>query len=186
MNKALDSEEYKRHREALERRHEATRRYGLEADRAGEVWELVKLEVQFTAGWEAAMSLANLAHSWMTKRNPHYLDLALAYCHQNEIPPTPTLWRLLGELAEMRMNGDEPPGEAKPILERQAKASTLMLMANLIYHGDTLEAAASKAASQHAKRHPGLKAYKASTLEKYYVDEWRKGKSLDDRKRPSW
>ncbi|HCE38789.1 MAG: hypothetical protein CL549_04355 [Alcanivorax sp.] len=173
MNKALESEQFKHHLEALDRKYDIKQRHGFEVRKGWKEYEYVKLEVQFTAGWDAAMALAGLVYSWMTKRNPHYLDLAMTYCRQHEIPPTPTLWRLLGELAEMRINGDSLPGTPEKIIKEKAASAILILMANLIYHGDTLESAASKAAAEYKRRYPQLKPYKASSLERKYTDEWR-------------
>lgn len=174
MNKALESEQFKHHLKALDREYEIKKRHGFEVRKGWKEYEYVKLEVQFTAGWDAGMAVGNLAYRWMTERNPHYLDLAMTFCHQHSIPPTPTLWRLLGELAEMRINGAEPLGNPEPIIKDYFKGDILTLMLNLIYHGATLEEAASKAAAQYVKRHPGVKPYKASTLQRDYVKKFRK------------
>jgi hypothetical protein len=171
---SLDSEEYHQRREVLEREHEIARRCGLPVSRGFEIYEFIKLEVQFAANWDAAMAVSALARNWITSRNPYYLDMAVAYCHQKEIPPTPTLWNLIGELAEKRMNGDSLSGTPEKIIKEKAASTILMLMANLIYHGDTLESAASKAAVEYKRRYPQLKPYKASSLERKYTNDWRR------------
>ena len=170
---SLDSEEYRRRREALEREYEVQRRPHVPT--AFEVFEFVKLEIQFAARSDAAaMAVAGLAHRWVESRNPYYLDMAMACCRQQEIPPTPTLWRLIGELDERRINGDSLSGTPGKIVKEQAARAVLILMANLIYQGDTLESAASKAAAEYKRRYPQLKPYKASSLERKYTDEWRR------------
>jgi hypothetical protein len=173
-----ESDEYRRDLEQLDREREISRRNGFKIDSALDVAEQVKIEVRHAvpgwAGWDASMALSQLVYEWMKDRNPHSLDLASVYCFQNSIPSTPTLWRLMGELAQTRVNGEQPAGTPEKVLRDKARSNTLILMANLVFHGATDEEAASKAARNHADRYPGLKQYKASTLLKEYAARFRK------------
>jgi len=173
-----ESDEYRRDLEQLDREREISRRNGFEIDSALDTAEQVKIEVRHAVpgwtGWELSMALYELVYEWMKNRNPYHLDLASAYCLQHGVPPTPTLWRLMGELAKMRVNGETPAGTPEKVLNDKARKSTLILMANLIFHGATDSVAASKAARNHADRYPGLKQYKASTLLKEYAARFRK------------
>lgn len=172
------SDEYRRDLEQLDREREISRRNGFEIDSALDIAEQVKIEVRHAVsgwtGWDDSIALSQLAYEWMKDRNPHSLDLASVYCLQNSVPSTPTLWRLMGELAQMRVNGEQPAGTPDRVLKDKARNSTLTLMANLVFHGATDEEAASKAARNHAQRYPGLKEYKASTLLKEYAARFRR------------
>jgi len=173
-----ESDEYRRDLEQLDWEREISRRNGFEIDLALDTAGQVRIEVRHAvpgwAGWELSMVLHELVYEWMKKRNPYHLDLASACCLQHGVPPTPTLWRLMGELAQMRVNGEAPAGTPEKVLNDKARQSTLILMANLIFHGATDNVAASKAAKNHADRYPGLKQYKASTLLKEYAARFRK------------
>lgn len=180
MTKGLSSEEYLKRREELERDcygphpWKALLRNYEPLPRDVAISRFVSLEIEFVSDWESGLKVANMAAKWVKHRNPYYLDLALTYCHQHDIPATPTLWRLLGKLAQSRINGEELPGTPDKILRENAKEQTLVEMVNMIYHGSTLVAAASKAAYRYAEIYPEMVPYKASTLQVEYVKRYRK------------
>lgn len=86
---------------------------------------------------------------------------------------SPKVSEVLAQISEARLEGG-CSGTAEKIKKNQLKEYALIVMLNLIYAGDTLEKAASKAA-HHVKtriENEGLCvkwSYKASTLEKDYT-----------------
>lgn len=174
--KALETGEYKRQLAMLDeewRIHEKLG--GMTPERkAQKEHAYAKLEARHALGWDEGDTVANLIYRWLTERNPYHIDLAVMYCHQHGLMPTPALWRCAGDVATKRFNGEAPAGTPAKISREQIKTNALILMANLIFYGDSDEVAASKTAAHYAKRHPNIKPYMASTLQKEYVKRWRK------------
>lgn len=174
--KALETEEYKRQRAMLDnewRIHEKLEELTPER-KARKEYAYAKLEARHALGWDEGDIVANLIYRWLTERNPYDIDLAVMYCHQHGLMPPPVLWHYVGEVATKRFNGEAPAGTPEKITREQIKTNALLLIANLIFYGDTLEAAASKAAAHYAEQCPSIKPYKASTLQREYVKHWRK------------
>ena len=73
----------------------------------------------------------------------------------------------------MRVNGD-PAGTPDKLKNENAERQALVLMANLIYAGDSLLVASRKAAQWRHDTFPELKRKKASTLEAYYAEKMRR------------
>ncbi|MDR5900356.1 hypothetical protein QC823_15430 [Halomonas vilamensis] len=174
--KALESEEYQRQRAMLDEEWRIAERLDdLTPERkTRKEYEYAKLEARHALGWDEGDIVAGLIYRWLTVRNPYHIDLAVMYCHQHGLLPPPVLWRYVGEVATKRFNGDAPTGTPEKITREQIKTNALLLMANLICHGDTDEKAASKAAAHYAELYPSMKPYKASTLLKEYPKRWRK------------
>jgi len=133
-------------------------------------------EVKGVAEKAQAALLAALVRLYLRggRPEPYYLDLAASYCYLNEIPATPTLWRLLCVAAVRREKGVESPGNRVTIQKEIAKRGILTLMLHLIYGGQTLERAASQAAHAFPYVFPDVKRYKASSLQREYVKHARK------------
>ncbi|WP_404375981.1 hypothetical protein [Vreelandella aquamarina] len=167
--KALETEEYKRQLDMLDeewRIHEKLEKLTPERQ-AQKEYAYAKLEARNALGWDEGDIVAGLIYRWLTERNPYHIDLAVMYCHQHGLMPPPVLWRYMGEVATKRFNGEAPAGTPAKITKEQTKTNAMILMANLIFYGDTIEAAASKAAAYYVR-------HKASTLQKEYVKRWRK------------
>ncbi|AZR42994.1 hypothetical protein [Marinobacter salarius] len=135
---------------------------------------LVQKEVESIASRKVGATAGALVRMWLKEKDSFYLDWALAYCRQREIGPTPTLWRLATELAELRYWGNDLPGRRVTILKEQAKQAIFALMINLIYSGETLAKSADLGAMIFKTLYPHLSPYKASTLEQVYSDEVRR------------
>lgn len=135
--------------------------------------ELIRFEVGLIAPFEIAILCRHYAYMWCKEKNPHCLDLLAMACEQFNFVPPPSVTKLLAEAATLRIDG-YPSGTANKLLNENAKHQALRLMANLIYSGATLKTAASKAAQWHHDTFPDLKQQKASSLEVYYVKEYRK------------
>jgi hypothetical protein len=162
-------------------------------------FELVRLEVGMLLEPMQALHFAKLAYHWRQKKNPYISDLIALGCRQYGILPPPSLQCVIDEAADLRFNAD-PAGTAESLLNDNAINQAYMMM-DLIYHGDTLAEAASKAAQWKRNAFKGLKQTKASVLQKYYVknivktgrqDEyfsvWKRQESTgdDDGRREGW
>jgi hypothetical protein len=140
-------------------------------------FELVSLEMKFRANFPLAMFAANAVQQWIVTRNPFHIDRAVVACAEAGVEPSPALLKEIAEVAKRRLNSDIGAGTPEKLALEAAKHATLTLIANLIHSGETLEAACSKGAVWRKASYPDLKPLKASTLEKYYVDEWRSEQS---------
>lgn len=154
------------------------------------VFELVRLEMGFRASFEVAMNVATLASQWITTRNPFCIDRAVVTCFAAGVEPCPSLQHLIAQVAHRRLNGETSPGTPEKLANEAAKQATLLFIANLIHSGETKDAACLKGATRHARDYPDLKRLKASTLDRYYSDEWRTagpdGLTREDRTFPRW
>lgn len=154
------------------------------------VFELVRLEMGFRARFEVAMNVATLASQWIATRNPFCIDRAVVTCFAAGVEPCPSLQRLIAQVAHRRLNGEISSGTPEKLANEAAKHAILLFIANLIHSGETKDAACSKGAAKHATDYPDLKRLKASTLDRYYSDEWRtpdkKGKTREDRTFAGW
>ena len=162
-----DEEEYQFELDELHQLHSIEDECGSKSQQEKDR-EKAAVEARIEGGLDAQRTISELIRKWLTDRNPYSLDLALVYCYQNNMRIPPTLQRFIGELASKRVDGEQPAGTPDKILNQNAKHMTLTFMANLIFHGATLPEAASKAAAHHARKYPGLKHHKASTLHRYY------------------
>jgi hypothetical protein len=136
-------------------------------------FELVLLEMKFRAEFQLALFAAQSVQQWIKSRTPYYIDRAVVACAYAGVEPCPALQKEVAEVARRRLNGDVGAGTPDKLAIEAAKQATLLLIANLIHSGEKLGEACSKAARWHEARYPDLKRIKASTLEKYYVAEWR-------------
>lgn len=137
------------------------------------LFELVTLEVSLLAPLEVARWCGNMAARWCTERNPHIADMLTLCCHNYGFAPPPSVLQVITEAASLRLTG-AAAGTADKLQNDAARGQAMILMANLIYNGDSLKDAASKAARWHRDNFPELKRLKASTLETYYVREFRR------------
>jgi hypothetical protein len=144
---------------------------GSKSDPDRHLAQLVQLEVQMIAPFEIAALCRQYAYMWRKEKNPHCADLIAMACQQYNFVPPPSVVKVLAEAATARVEGF-PAGTAKRLRIENAKHQALRLMANLIYSGDTQEAAGSKAAQWHHDNFPDLKL-KAGTLDQYYRKEYR-------------
>lgn len=171
----------------LERRYAAMRNgwriaddLGKPRSEASKVWESVSLEMKFYCrDFMRGLTIASYAKSWIETRNPFYIDAAHILCRRSGIDPPPTILKLIGNVSEMRFNGDVRGTVAK-ILKKNAKDFAYHLMANLYGAGATKELAASKAA-RHLFEIGGGISFTASTLDydfPEYMSEIAKGKRL--------
>ena len=153
-------------------------------------FELVSLEMKFRAKSEIAMNVASLASNWVKTHNPSYIDQAIVTCFLAAVEPCPSLQHLIAEVAHRRLEGKLLPGTSQRLVVGDAKRKTLLYIANLIHAGETKEIACSKGAAKHARDFPNLKPLKASTLDRYYSDEWRTpgpdGLTQEDCTFPRW
>ncbi len=154
------------------------------------VFELVRLEMGFRAKFEVAMNVASLASQWITTRNPFCIDRAVVTCFAAGVEPSPSLQHLIAQVAHRRLNGEISSGTPEKLANEAAKQTTLLFIANLIQSGIDKPVAVSKGATKHARDYPDLKRLKASTLDKYYVAEWRSqgadGLTREERTFPRW
>jgi hypothetical protein len=137
------------------------------------IYELVLLEMRFRADSEMSMAVANAAAKWVEGRNPSYLDFAMVACAENRIEPPPSLLHEFTKAAIHRINGTGYSGNPEKVKKHFAENSAYVFIANLIHGGSTLKDACMKAAIWFAARYPYLNPLKASTIEIYYVREWR-------------
>lgn len=143
-------------------------------DRAREVLDAVFDELM-AQGISPAFPLAHNFKKWIETGNPHYVDAAMMTCHRAGIEPTPTMRQEQARAAEKRMFGD-PPGTANKIRKENLLEHLLILMANMIFQGESPRDAARRAQTAQEKIGTELKHYKASTLERYYSERWRNTK----------
>jgi len=151
-----------------------------EADR---VWDLVSLELRFSANDKPRQHLQSIrshVRQWMETRNPHYVDAAFLDCRKAGIAPTPTLLKLMEEVSTLRLAGLDRGGTGKQIHNSRVHSEALRIVCFLHLSGLSVPVAASKAARYISDQNQG-KRYKASTLERDYCDHFRVGKpSLED------
>jgi hypothetical protein len=141
------------------------------------IYELVLLEMRYRADNETSTAIANAAAKWVESRNPSYLDFAIVACAEKRIEPPLSLLDQIAIAAKHRIDGTGNPGNPAKAKKQYAKNSVYVFIANLIHSGNTLEHACMKGAIWYVARYPKLKPILASTLEKYYVKEWRSKRS---------
>ena len=114
-----------------------------------------------------AGALSNCVKRWREIRTASYMDEAIAYCDMHDLPILPSLMKNIADAARARMSGKTTKG-----MREGVKDAAHRMIANLIYHDDTLADAAGRTAvwSQDTP-HP----MKASSLEKTYTTEFRSG-----------
>jgi len=163
--------------------------------------ELVRLELGFLVSeLRHAIDISELAYKWSRERNPYLVDLIVIKCKQLGIEPPPSLLKVITDASTLRYSGD-PAGTVSQIERESALSHAYNLMLNLIYYGDTLADAASKAASWKKKHYKHLRPTKASTLQKNYqknfidtneqqarFDVWKRHESIgaDEGRREAW
>lgn len=133
----------------------------------------VQEEMSFLAPFWFSLLSRQYVYQWRIEKNPYYIDVLMMGCKQLDIVPPPALLAVMAETASARVDGD-PSGTADKVLNDNFRGQALRLMLNLIYAGDNLTTAASKAAQWHATAHPDAKQLKAGTLERYYSEHFRK------------
>lgn len=138
----------------------------------------VQLEVSFVTAGNSALAdfCAQHVYQWYvdinSPKNPYHLDMVFAACAEHGVEPTPTIIRIMAEIAIARMNGDLS-GTADKLLKTNIRGQLFRIMLNLIHAGDTKKDAASKAAEWASRKFPDQKLYKASSLEKAYEKAFR-------------
>lgn len=143
-------------------------------DRAYEVSEAVFHELLWQ-GIYPAYPLALNFQRWIETGNPHYIDAAMLVCQRAGIEPTQTMRREQAQAAEKRIFG-APPGTANKLRRENLLEHLLILMANMIFQGESLRDAARRAQTAQKNIGTDLKHYKASSLERYYAERWRNSK----------
>jgi hypothetical protein len=142
---------------------------------ARKVWGMLSLELEFSGVPHLDLNaIAWLARQWIETRNPHYIDAALLRCSAAGVSPPPTLLNLMEDVAAIRFAGLERAGTGKRIQDNSIQAEALRIVCCLHLSGLSVELAASKAAQYIADQRLG-KVYKASTLERAYASEFRRG-----------
>lgn len=159
----------------LKRTWETGEKIGSPCSEATKVWDIVSLELEFSGKPLAELtSIALFARQWVETSNPHYIDAAFLACRNAGISPTPTLLQLMEEVATIRFCQLERGGTGKRIRDESIHAEALRIVCFLHLAGLSVEMAASKAARYVADQRLG-KVYKASTLERDYSKEFRRG-----------
>jgi hypothetical protein len=116
---------------------------------------------------EDACHLAHLVMRWKESNQDSFLDVAIQFCDDKDLPILNELREYLAEAAR----GRNPYYETKAFLEG-VKGQAFLAMAQLIYQGATLAEAAGKAAAWMFDNGTPMKA---STLEKQYTAKFRSG-----------
>ena len=147
---------------------------GMPPSEAHRVWEMVALEMKFVcSNLDRCLTVAGYARDWVKTGNPFYIDGAVYLCSLSGIEPPPALSKQVAEVAKDRFFNDAKSGTADQILKDNARGFALAMMAKLCAAGATRERAASKVARYIYEMRSGI-TFKASTLEKYYSDVWRR------------
>jgi hypothetical protein len=133
----------------------------------------VRDEMGLFASLEFALFCQSHVYAWRKEKNPYYIDLIMMGCKQFDIMPPPALLAVIAETATARFDGD-PSGTAAKVMNDNFRGQAITLMLNLIYAGDKLGTAASKAAQWYSTTFPSAKRLKASHLERLYSDQYRK------------
>ncbi|MDF1855092.1 hypothetical protein [Pseudooceanicola sp.] len=114
-----------------------------------------------------ALIIANFVLRWKETGQHSFLDVAIQYCDDHDLPILRVLRKYLAESARLR----SPLQETKAWKEGH-KNSAFRLMTQLIHSGASLSEAAGKAAAW--LNDMGVE-YMASTLEKQYTEAMRSG-----------
>lgn len=185
-----DARELARLKEQLENAWRIADELGDPTPESVKVFELVSLEMKFRAKFEVAMNVASLASQWIKTGNPFCIDRAVVTCFAAGVEPSPSLQHVIAQVARRRLEGTISSGTPEKLAVEDAKQRTLLFIANLIHSGETKDRACSKGAARHARDFPHLKPLKASTLDRYYSDEWRTpgldGLTREGRTFPRW
>ena len=165
----------------LKKTWETGEKIGLPRSEAEKVWGVLSLELELSGKPLAELEgVAWFARQWVETKNPHYIDAAFLVCRKAEIATPPTLLRLMEDVALIRFAGLDRGGTGKRIRDDGIHAEALRLVCCLHLAGASVEVAASKAARYIADQGLG-KSYKASTLERDYGTDFRRGSpSLED------
>ncbi|MBA2483094.1 MAG: hypothetical protein H0V39_01465 [Nitrosomonas sp.] len=165
-----DNERYKKERKELAELHESLTKQGIN-DPLSQIYDLVFLEMSYASGdIDFTSTIASLVYNWKKEGHSYYIDKAQLLCYERGLIPPPTVMQSIIEETNKRLKSKK--SAAVRIEKGNHKFRTLLLMANLIFYGDTLEEASSKAA-QWMKDILKITPIKASTLEKYYLEEFR-------------
>lgn len=142
----------------------------------------VRLEVSFVTAGNSTLAnfCAQHVYEWYvdikSRKNPYHLDMVFAACDEHGVEPTPTIIRIMAEIAIARLRGDLS-GTADKLFKANIRGQLFRIMLNLIHAGDTKKDAASKAAEWANQKFPDQKLYKASSLEKAYEKAFRTAKN---------
>lgn len=131
---------------------------------------------------EAAYGIANLVERWINTNDPSFMDSAIRYCEQEDLPILPLLRFQLAAAAVKRGDGKLLRSERGKLLrsEREGiKGEAFRGIANLVISGQTLTRAAEIVTVWMRDFSPYR--MKASSLEREYLQVWRSGNwSLED------
>jgi len=112
--------------------------------------------------------IAWLVVRWKETGQASFLDVAMQYCDDKDLPILKELRKFFAELARKRS-----PYEESKAYKEAMKDKAFTGMVQLIYQDATLSEAAGKAAAwMHDNNVPTM----ASTLEKQYTEKYRSGK----------
>lgn len=116
-----------------------------------------------------ASYIAGLVVRWKETGQASFLDVAMQYCDDKDLPILKELRKFFAELARKRS-----PYETSKAYREAMKDKAFTGMVQLIYQNATLSEAAGKAAAwMHDNNVPMM----ASTLEKQYTVQYRSGKN---------
>ena len=124
-------------------------------------------------GYDLAKAVAAFVGRYEKTRNPHFLDIAAHLCDEAKKPMGATLQAFMAEESRKRLFESGSGGTAKSAIRELKIEPVFVLMANLIFRNVPLHLAASKAARWHNEKFFSESPYKASTLEKEYVKNFR-------------
>lgn len=180
-----DRDDYKRHRVELEECHKIAADMDM-SNPVTEVYEIVQLEMHYSTNYDLAKAVAQLVAKWKETHNAYYMDKAFLLCHANGQHPSPAVIDEMTAAAKKRyQQGTGALKATSYSVDREAnKWRALLLMMNLIFHGEKQARAGSKAA-QYMVDVMGVKPIKASSLDKYYLAEIR-ASGIEDEYFESW
>jgi len=105
-------------------------------------------------------------------RNPFYTDKAVTLCNLYDFELTPTMQKVVAATSVARISG-APSGTFEKIQRDGRNEAAAGWTAHLVAVGNTIEEASEKAASLYELNFPHVKPKKASSISKYYEDNFR-------------
>lgn len=140
---------------------------------AEQVFDMVLAEMKYSCpNLDRSLAVAGYARRWVETGNPYYIDAALYLCSLEGVTPLEALAEQAAKVALARFNGVERAGTSSQIRKANAREWAMTRMAKLCAAGATHEIASSKVARWMADMDAGI-VFKASTLEKYFTQEWQ-------------
>ncbi|MGX7705528.1 hypothetical protein [Methylobacterium sp. Gmos1] len=137
------------------------------------VYEKIVVELSAKTSFDISRGLAAMASNWVRTKDLYYTDEIIILMLDNKITDSPTLNEQVKHAIQLRREGRARADSYRSRATEEAKQQALFVIANLISVGASLAVACRKAVVWHADTYPGLKPFRASTIEKCYVNEWR-------------